>query len=108
MGLFFWNRQSKRVEAFAMELATDFFGQVSPEALAGFFRDERLDKKNRKRIDAQMQNLVLRLIQFKQLHKLGVYGKAKFHQVFIGRLEELGYDAAAIRELNTLLMLKTP
>ncbi|NEX23096.1 hypothetical protein G3480_22820 [Thiorhodococcus mannitoliphagus] len=108
MEFFFWRKTSKRVETFAVELATDFFSQVSPDTLARYFRDAEQDKKIRKVVESQIHNLVLRLSQFKDLHKVGVYGKARFHQAFMTRLNELGYENTAVKELNNLLMVKTP
>ncbi len=104
----FWNKTSKPIDAFAVELATFFFGTVSPDALAGYFRTDDGDKKTRKNIELQIHNLVLRINQFKDLHRVGVYGKAKFHQVFMARLAELGYDETAVKELNRLLLIRTP
>ncbi len=108
MGLWFWQKTSKRVEAFAMELATDFFSHVAPDTLNAYFGNADRDKKTRKGVELQIHSLALRLNQFRELHKVGVYGKAKFHQVFMARLDELGYEDTAVKELNNLLMVKTP
>ena len=108
MRWWFWSKTSKQAEAFAVELGTHFFGKVSPDGLSEYFRGGDRNKKTRKGVETEIHDLTLRLNQFKQLHKLGVYGKAKFHQAFMTRLDELGYEQQAIKQLNELLMVKTP
>lgn len=108
--LFFWKKseEMQKIEEFAVQLGSNFFGAVSPQALGDYFLPDKLDKKSRKRIEREIQALALRISQFKALHQIGVYGKARLHQVFMERLEELDYDPKAVRELNQLLMVKSP
>ncbi len=108
--LLFWKKseEMRRIEEFAAQLGSDFFGKVSPQALGDYFQPDRLDKKSRKHIEKEIQALALRISQFKALHKIGVYGKARLHQLFMERLEELDYPPKAVRELNKLLMVKSP
>jgi hypothetical protein len=108
MGWWFWKKTSQQAEAFAVELGTHFFSKVSPDRLSEYFRGGDGNKKARKGVETEIHDLTLRLNQFKNLHKLGVYGKAKFHQAFMARLEELGYDQQAVKELNNVLLIKTP
>ena len=70
-------------------------------------REKKADK-TRKKIDRRLDDMVLRIQQFRSANSLGVYGKARLHMRFTERLKELGYEAKVADRFNEILLLRTP
>jgi primosomal protein N'' len=122
MKWFFWQK-NRAVEAFARALADDLSSYLQPEVLAEHLAgiagaDNK--KKTAKavgqkkaaarslEVQHRLAEMILRVQQFKAVHSLGVYRKARLHQVFENRLVELGYPAELAQEVNRLILLQTP
>lgn len=99
-------KKNKQIKIFAEELATELFSLMPADAAKEYHENIGTDaaSKYQKTVD----NAILRLAQFKKLNKLGVYGKAKLHQVFLYKLIALGYDKETATKINRLFLLKTP
>ena len=110
MNLFFW-KKNKVVDIFASDLASEFYSSVQPQTAMAFLHSQdsktRKDKAVRK-VEGKIHDMVREVDQFKTLHSLGVYGKARLHMMFRARLEELGYDAEVAKEVDQIVMLQTP
>lgn len=109
MDLFFWKKNTQ-IDNFASNAANDFFSTVNPEVAFDYFNKpaQKKDKsKIHKKTNQAFANLIKRVDQFKTLHALGVYGKARLHLKFRLRLEELGYDPVTIDKINQHLLVNT-
>ena len=110
MSLFFW-KKNKVIDMFANELANELFSTIQPDAASQYLTssiDNKDTRKARKKIDAQIDNIIKRVQQFRTVNSLGVYGKARFHLKFTERLEDLGYETSIAKKINEHIMLKTP
>lgn len=122
MKLFFWQKDQS-VKAFAHALANDLTSRLdaetlseylatvnTPEAKSGKAAAASTKKTARHSQDIQrrLTEVILQVRQFKSDQRLGVYGKARLHQAFEGRLTELGYPPALAHEVNRLILLQTP
>ena len=102
MNLFFWTNNNK-IDTFATEAANKLFGSANPELISECFNQSATKNNNKKRLgkaNRVLDDLLKSINQFKILHSLGVYGKARFHLKFRSRLEELGYDPAIASKIN--------
>ncbi len=99
-------KKRKLIREFSEQLAADLYSLAPPDLIRE--AREGKSKKVRKTYDRAMDQIITKTAQFKDVQKLGVYGKAKLHQVFMGRLEVLGYDQELVREVNRVLLLRTP
>lgn len=110
MNLIFW-KKNKMIDVFAGDLASHLFSAIQPDAMREYFARQSADKKarkaNKKAADL-LEDLIQQVRQFKAMHSLGVYGKARLHMKFTKRLEELGYDSIVAQKVNEEIMLKTP
>ena len=122
MALFFWQK-GKLVEAFARTLADDVSSVMRPEAVTEYLTlsanmhtstQKNPAKKSKKTIsgavavEQQLDDAVKRVNQFKQEHSLGVYRKARLHQLFTDRLTELGFPPELANDLNRVILMQTP
>lgn len=113
MQLFFW-RKNPVIDEFAHQLADEVFSHIKPESAKAFLALEtdgaspNKQQQTRQNITRTLNNAIMRVHQFRELHKLGVYGKARLHLTFTERLKELGYDNASAEEINKLILLRTP
>lgn len=110
MSLFFW-RKNKVIDIFASALADELYSAVQPEAATGYVgkgAGEKKADKSRKKIDRKLDDMVLKIQQFRSANSLGVYGKARLHLRFTERLKELGYEAKVADRFNEILLLRTP
>jgi hypothetical protein len=103
--LLFW-RKNKEIDSFANILADELYSQLPPQMLAK--QEKTADRKLVLRFDKQLQNIVTRLQDFKAIHNLGVYGKARFHLTFMERLRSHGYPEALTKEINEYLLINVP
>jgi hypothetical protein len=103
--LFFW-RKNRLIDGFAHTLADELYSQIPPQMLEK--TDKKADKKVGRRFDKELQNIVIRLQDFKAIHKLGVYGKARFHLTFMERLRSHGYPESLAKEINEYLLVNVP
>lgn len=110
MGLLFW-KNNKTIDTFANEAANNLFSTMQPQALQAFLSDSMDDqqaKKFSKTMDRAIQDQVVRINQFKKLHSLGVYGKARLHLKIRQRMSELGYSPDAAVKIDQMIMIRTP
>jgi len=110
MGLLFW-KNNNVIDTFANEIANKFFGTVQPQLAQDYFTgsvDKKQAKKTSKNVDREIQDIIRGIAEFRVIHSLGVYGKARLHMKFRERLEELGYSTEVAERLNEIIMLKTP
>jgi hypothetical protein len=104
--MYWWGKRKRLLIEFAQKLAEDLYKQVPPEVI-----DRHLSGKNKKatrKFYAALDKVLLSITEFKAERKLGVYGKAKFHQVFAEHLKELGYPPDLVDEINTFIITKIP
>lgn len=112
MKLFFW-KDNFMIDNFAKQLADDCFSITPPNSVAAYFdkQDAAPDnKKNNAKHDAterHLYDMALKVVQFKQQMKLGVYGKARLLLTFQERLVELGYEQTLAERLNRHLLRRT-
>lgn len=116
MQLFFW-RKNKLIDEFAFQLADELFSTIHPTVALNYFDAQSGDSKNsNKKKDEQvhqkiiraLNNVIIKIQQFRELNKLGIYGKARLHLTFTERLKDLGYEAAVAEQINKLILLQTP
>lgn len=104
--MFSFFKKNQLIKSFAEELAAELYSSVPPEVVKEYQKTK--SKKASSQFAKAVDNSVLRLAQFKEINKLGVYGKAKFHQLFLDKLQVLGYDKELAKEINRILLVKTP
>jgi len=102
---FFW-RINKIIDEFATSLADELYSQVTPEMLES--ANKKKEKKISKQWNKQVDTIILKIMEFKHTHGLGIYRKARLHQTFMNRLEIHGFSKKLVKELNEHLLLKTP
>lgn len=124
MKWFFWQKNSL-VEAFARTQADDLSSFLRPEVLAEYLAagagSPVAGKKKKtghvslkktvarsREAEHRLAEIITRVRQFKAEQSLGIYRKARLHQVFADRLVELGYTADLAKEINQLILLQTP
>lgn len=109
MNLFFW-KNNKLIDTFANEVASELYSNLQPQLVKNFFEKKSFGKKlnkDDKKLLAEMQTVIKKVDEFKYIHSLGVYGKARLHLKFKIRLEELGYEKKIVDMLNEIVMLRT-
>ena len=111
MNIFFW-RKNRVIDAFAHKLADEFYSHFSSEQASVLMGDTQAmpGKKNDKhihKIDQLVSQTVNQIQSFRQVQKLGVYGKARVHLTFMERLQELGYSRETAQKINQIILLKT-
>lgn len=114
MNLFFW-RKNLTIDTFASGLADEFYSQIQPEMAEQFFQGViskenkvKKDVKLRANVENSFSKAIEQIDYFRQIHSLGVYGKARLHLSFMERLKTLGYADELAKRVNEFLMLKTP
>ncbi len=123
MKLFFW-KDNYRIDNFAKQLADDFCSQVQPDIARAWFsgsevaevapaaKNKQSNKSGRAKkqtvIERCVNEVALKLAQFKAQETLGIYGKARVHMSFMERLKELGFSEETVQQLNRTLLLKAP
>ena len=110
MNLFFW-KNNNQIDVFASALADELYSLVQPQLAKDYVNNSSNDKKSRKTnkmIGGKLQDIIKQVDQFRTTHSLGVYGKARLHMKFVGRLEELGYDENTVNKINEHIMISTP
>ena len=111
MFLSFW-KKNKSIDIFANELANELFSSIQPKEFDEYFnsssKKDKIVKKNRKKIDVHINNIIKQIQQFRMTHSLGVYGKARLQLKLNERLEELGYDKETVRSLKEIILVKIP
>lgn len=103
--LLFW-KKNREIDNFANILADELYSQLPPKLIQN--QKGTSGKKLALRFDKELQRIVSRLQDFKAIHKLGVYGKARFHLTFKERLRSHGYPEELAREINEYLLVKVP
>ncbi len=95
---------TRELEEFATTLALDLGRRFPPASEA------RTDPGVEHQIKVILEGLTVRAVRFHELHKLGVYRKAKLANVFKWKLTELGYSDAfvdrATKQVVTRLAVK--
>jgi len=97
---------NKKVDEFSNSLADELYSQITPDMLATV--NKKSAKKISKQWDKQVDNIILRIHEYKLTNGLSIYRKARLHQTFMNRLEIHGFSKKLIKELNEHLLLKTP
>lgn len=103
--LLFW-RKNREIDGFANTLADELYSQLPPQMLEK--QDKSAAKKISRRFDKELQHIANQLQDFKVIHKLGVYGKARFHLAFVERLRSHGYPEDLSKEINEYLLVNVP
>ncbi len=104
--MFLFGKRKQRLIAFAKQTAEELYSTV-PEALVAQHLSNK-SKQATKKFDAAVNEALMRIAQFKDTEKPGIYGKAKLHQIFAFRLKELGYPEEIADDINTFILTKTP
>lgn len=111
MSLFFW-KKNKTIDIFANQLANDFYSYVQPASVKAYFQSAlkkgKEDKKIKKAVEANLQNLVKQIQQYRVTGNLGTYGKARLQLKFNERLKELGYNKDTVARLSEFVLTRTP
>lgn len=111
MSLFFW-KKNKNIDIFASDLANDFYSYIQPASVKAYFQSAlkkgKEDKKIKKVVEDNLQNLVKKIQQYRVTANLGTYGKARFQLKFNERLKELGYDKDTVTRLSEYILTRTP
>lgn len=121
MKLFFWQKD-RLIKTFAHTLANDLSSRVPSEVLAEYLSSSNRGKQQTKsdgispkkiiqrsqEVQRRLTEIILQVRQFKAQQSLGVYRKARLHQIFENRLVELGYPAHLAQEVSRLILLQTP
>lgn len=122
MKLFFW-KDNYRIDSFAKQLADSFCNQVQPDAAYAYWSggeasapvpaakgkgNKHSSVKKSAGVERCVNEVALKLAQFKVQEKLGIYGKARVHMSFMERLRELGFNEKTVQQLNRELLLKAP
>lgn len=103
--LLFW-RKNREIDNFAIMLADEIYSQLPLQMLEN--QNKTALKKLSRRLDKELHNAVTQLQNFKVMHKLGVYGKARFHLTFRERLRSHAYPESLVKEINEHLLIKVP
>ena len=110
MSIFFW-KNNKAIDSFSNSLASELYSSVQADDMKKYFQASSKDiKKDKtlKNVEVTLLNSLKQLQQFRLTHSLGTYGKARLLMKFNERLDELGYDAATIKKLKELILIKLP
>ena len=83
----FGSVSSKDVDSFAATLASDLAKRYPPALDKGGER-----KISQKRLTSILEDIFARAVDFRTLHKLGVYKKARLGNTFRWELQEMGYS----------------
>jgi len=108
MPIFFW-KKNKQIDAFANSIANDLYSTIQPDAALEFVNE--LGSKTSKtgaKVARKLDDVILRINQFRAENPLGVYGKARLYMKFAEQLEELGYEKKVVKVLNEKIMVRTP
>lgn len=112
-----FRKKNSIIDHFAHNLAAEFYSRISTEQVTEYFSPieassnlKKADKSQAKRDQITMifNEVILQVQQFKTIHKLGIYGKARLHLIFTERLKDLGYPPAIAAEVNKTILIRTP
>lgn len=110
MNIFFW-KKNKLIDLTANILADEFYSQTQPQHVIDYFkgapRDNKYRKKNRQ-LESILAKTTGQINAFRKESAIGVYGKARLHLTFMNRLIELGYPEEIAKQINEMLLLRTP
>ncbi|MEW8030391.1 MAG: hypothetical protein AB2806_21980 [Candidatus Thiodiazotropha sp.] len=104
--MFLFGKKKRLLIDFANQVAEELYRRVPPKIV-----DEHLSGKSKsatRKFNDGLDEGIMRIAQFKANEHLGIYGKAKLHQVFANRLLELGYSNELANEINQYILIKTP
>ena len=104
--MFGFKRKNGQIDSFANELATKMYSNI-PE-LSTWAGLGSVDKKQKKKLDNEIQRAAESVLAFKDSVKLGVYGKARFHMEFSERLKTIGINKEVAEFINKSLLVMTP
>lgn len=114
MNIFFW-KDNKEIDAYAINLADEFYSQIQPQVAIDFVKQsigeqKQSGKKNKQdiRINKLIEDVANQIVVFKKKHSLGVYGKARIHLGFMQRLKELGYSDDITKFLSEIILVRSP
>jgi len=116
VNIFFW-KKNREIDAFAYQLADALYSDVLPAAADEYIAEAVTAAKGKaakkandldKRVSHRLNDIITRIQQYRATRSLGVYGKARLHLTFTERLKELGYHPNTAKELNMLILLRTP
>ena len=108
MGLLFW-KSNKQIDAFANTIANDLYSAIQPDVAQAYINGQNSKSKNSFiKVARKLDDIIMRINQFRAENPIGIYGKARLHQKFTERLEELGYEKRIANILNEKIMIRTP
>ena len=108
MQIFFW-KKNKQIDEFANAIANDLYSTIPPDVALDFMNEsDSKSKKVNTKVARKLDDIVLRIKQFRAENSIGVYGKARLHLKFAEQLEELGYEKKVAGLFNEKIMIRTP
>lgn len=108
MGILFW-KKNEQIDAFANTIANDLYSAIQPDVAQAYINGQN-SKSKKAGLNAarKLDDIIMRINQFRSENPIGIYGKARLHQKFTERLEELGYEKRIAKLLNEKIMIRTP
>jgi hypothetical protein len=108
MPILFW-KKNKQIDTFANSIANELYSTIQPDAALEFVNELGSKKtKTGVKVARKLDDIILRINQFRTENPLGVYGKARLYMKFAQQLEELGYEKKVVKVLNEKIMIRTP
>lgn len=110
MNILFW-RKNALIDKMAVILADEFYSQVQPQVASSYFSAAEHNNKERKKfkgLENMINKTASQIIVFRKENSIGIYGKARLHMKFVERLKELGYAEHIVRQINEILLLRSP
>jgi hypothetical protein len=86
---------TRELQQFANDLAEDLGRRFPPDS------EKRIDPGAKHQVKVILEGLSARAARYHELHKLGIYRKAKLANVFRWRLTELGYSKAFVDDATS-------
>ena len=110
MNILFW-KKNKLIDKTAIILADEFYSQAQPRHVIDYLKDVKPNNKIRKK-NKKLENLLDKtagqINAFRKENSIGIYGKSRLHLIFMNRLNELGYPEEITRQINEIILLRTP
>jgi hypothetical protein len=88
------------IDAFSSDLARELSARYTLE-----MAEHELDKKSERKLARALDNLSTKAREFRDTHRLGVYGKARVANTFKWTLKELGYGEEFVEDATKGLVV---
>lgn len=110
MNILFW-KKNKLIDKTAITLADEFYSQTQPQQVIDYIKGAELNNKARKKskkLEHILNHTAGQINSFRKENSIGIYGKSRLHLNFMNRLNELGYPEEISKQINEILLLRTP